>query len=315
MQIDKSDFIAFLTEFGSTVLTEGSSFKGFFVPLQSSKQLLDVKLEPGDAVVVYTDPAESLTLGELLTFGGKSFVLVSNSKIQYINGNPIYLELGLARFLPALSLQSEYQIRTSLALLLNSLYNIAEGIYSLAVSASYDIPTPVAASRLVSSAYDIAGNLFAVAIASSYDIAEHRFGLVIASAYDLAAPVAATQLLSSAYKITEQRFALLVPASYDILAPAAISGLRAEFYAPPLSIVLHWNAHDPSEVDHYEVHRSTTPSFTPSAATLVGRPATNSVRNRDLLEDVIYYFKVCTVDRKGNKGSFSTEISTTTSGS
>jgi len=65
MKIDKSDFLAFLTEFGSTILTEGSSFKGFFVPLQSSKQLPDIKLEPGDAVV-YTDPAESLTLGELL---------------------------------------------------------------------------------------------------------------------------------------------------------------------------------------------------------------------------------------------------------
>jgi hypothetical protein len=65
MQIDKSDFIAFLTEFGSEILTPESSFKGFFVPLQTSKQLLDIKLKPGDAVV-YTDPAESLALGEML---------------------------------------------------------------------------------------------------------------------------------------------------------------------------------------------------------------------------------------------------------
>ncbi len=130
----------------------------------------------------------------------------------------------------------------------------------------------------------------------------------------ITAPVLASLLLRSAYDIEQRLFALSVPAAYDILAPTTISGLRAEFYAPSLSIVLHWNAHDPSEVDHYEVHRSTTPSFTPSAATLVGRPATNSFRNRDLIEDAIYYFKICTVDRKGNKGSFSTEISATASG-
>jgi hypothetical protein len=69
MNIDKSDFVAFLAEFGSEILTAGSSFKGFFVPLQITKQLLDIKLKPGDAVV-YTDPAESLPLGEMLTFGG-----------------------------------------------------------------------------------------------------------------------------------------------------------------------------------------------------------------------------------------------------
>jgi hypothetical protein len=390
MQIDKSDFIAFLTEFGSTILTEGSSFKGFFVPLQASKQLPDVKLEPGDAVV-YTDPAKSIVLGELLTFGGKSFVLVSNSKIQYINGNPIYLELGLARFMPGLTVPGEYQIRTSLAFSLSSAYDILEGLYgllvpasydipvpvsaslqlssayniaehlfallvpasydialpaaaslllsarydiaegrytpsvpasydiaeqlfSLAVPASYDIPLPITASLLLSSAYDIAGNLFTVSIASSYDIAGNRFGLAIAASYTIPAPVPASLLLSTAYDIAQSLAALSVPAAYDILAPTAISGLRAEFIAPS-AIVLHWNAHEPSEVDHYEVHRSTSPSFSPSAATLVGRPATNSFRNRDLLEDVIYYFKVCTVDRKGNKGSFSTEISATTSGS
>jgi len=391
MQIDKSDFIAFLTEFGSTILTEGSSFKGFFVPLQATKQLPDVKLAPGDAVV-YTDPAVSLLLGEMLSFGGKSFVLVSNSKIQYINGNPIYLELGLARFMPGLTVQSEYQIRTCSSLLLNSVYTIAQDIYALSVPGSYDIPTPVAAARLVSSAYniaehlypllvpasydisspiaasmllsarydiaeryyalavpasydiaeqlfslavpasynipvpipaslllsstyDIAGNLFTLAIASSYDIAENLFGLAVAASYDIPAPVPASLLLSAAYDIMQRLFALAVPAAYDILAPAAISGLRAEFYASSLSIVLHWNAHDPGEVDYYEVHRSTTASFTPSAATLVARPATNSFRNRDLLEDVIYYFKVCTVDRKGNRGTYSSEISATTSGS
>ncbi len=90
----------------------------------------------------------------------------------------------------------------------------------------------------------------------------------------ITALVLASLLLRSAYDIEQRLFALSVPAAYDILAPTTISGLRAEFYAPSLSIVLHWNAHDPSEVDHYEVHRSTTPSFTPSAATLVGRPAT-----------------------------------------
>jgi len=452
MSIDKTDFIAFLTEYGSTILRSGSSFKGFFLPLQATKQLLDVKLEPGDAVV-YTDPAEALVLGETLTFGGKSFLLVSNSKIQYINGNPIYLELGLTKFMPLLTLQSEYDIRTALALSVSSLYDILEGIFALSVPASYDIPTPVSASQLVSAAYDIwdhqylllvpaaydiavpvadsmllsarydilegryalvvpalydiavpavgslylgsmydileqlfgllvpasydiavpvpaslllsarydiAGGLysfsvlagysiaeqlfalsvpaaydiavpvsasqlvnagydimeqiFAFPLASSYNIAEELYALSVPAAYDIPVPVSAAMLISAAYNIAEELFALAVPAGYDLLAVPAISGLRAEFYAASLSIVLHWNAHDPGEVDHYEVHRSTSASFTPSSATLVGKSTSNSFRNRDLLEDATYYFKVCAVDRDGNKGVYSSEISGTTSG-
>lgn len=147
MTIDKSDFVSFLSEYGSDISVGGSSFKGIFVPLQSSKQLLDVKLNPGDAIV-YADPAESLTLGELLSFQGKSFLLVSNSKIQYINGNPIYLELGLERFLPVLNLQSGYNIRTCISRLLSSTYNIAHSIFSKSVPASFDILTATAPGQV-----------------------------------------------------------------------------------------------------------------------------------------------------------------------
>ncbi len=144
-------------------------FKGIYVPLQSTKQLLDVALKPGDAVV-YTDPAKILTLGELLSFQGKSFLLVSNSKIQYINGNPIYMELGLERFLPSLNLQGSYDIRTCISFSLSSLYNISQNLFSRSIPSSYDIPTPVSTSFSLSSLYNITQNLFSISAPSSYDI-------------------------------------------------------------------------------------------------------------------------------------------------
>ncbi|MGC9443720.1 MAG: fibronectin type III domain-containing protein [Candidatus Methanospirareceae archaeon] len=154
---------------GHILRSTGFSFKGIYVPLQSAKQLLDVKLAPGDAVV-YTDPAENLVLDELLTFKDKSFTLVSNSKIQYINGNPIYMELGLERFMPSITVSCEYDIRTLTALLVGSSYDIAEELFSLVVPASYNIPIPESGTLLISSEYDISEELFSLSVPASYDL-------------------------------------------------------------------------------------------------------------------------------------------------
>jgi hypothetical protein len=221
MNIDKGDFIALLNEFGSEISTAESSFKGIYVPLQSAKQLLDVKLEPGDAVV-YTDPATSLTLGEMLSFQGKSFTLVSNSKIQYINGNPIYLELGIQRFLPNITVPGEYRIRTCSSLLLSSEYEISEEIFGLAVPSSYDIPTPVSASFFISSGYEISEELFSLSVPASYDLVQEIFGLSLPSVYNIPTPESGSLLLSASYDIAEGIFELSVPSAYDI--PTPVSG-------------------------------------------------------------------------------------------
>ena len=429
MNIDKTDFVNLLAEFGSDISTPSSSFKGIYVPLQSTKQLLDVKLEPGDAVV-YTDPAESLTLGELLSFQGKSFLLVSNSKIQYINGNPIYMVLGLEWFLPSLNLQSSYDIRTcislslsslynitqnlfsksipssydisaptlvSASLLFPSLYNITQNLFSKSIPSSYDIPTPVSTSFSLSSLYNITQNLFSKSIPSSYDISaptlvsasllfpslynitQNLFSKSIPSSYDIPTPVSTSFSLSSLYNITQNLFSKSIPSSYDISAPTLVSasllfpslynitqnlfsksipsaydlptpvstsfslsslynitqnlfsksisssygisaapiqvtGVRAEFN-PPEIITLYWNVIDPDSFDHYEVHRSTSSGFSPSASTLIGIATTgsNSFANRDLETNTTYYFKVCAVDKDGNKGTFSDQVTETTS--
>jgi hypothetical protein len=240
MNIDKTDFINLLEEAGSEISTPSSSFKGIFVPLQATKQLLDVILKPGDAVV-YTDPAEILTLGELFSFQGKSFLLVSNSKIQYINGNPIYMELGLERFLPSLNFQSSYDIRTCISLSLSSLYNINQTLFSKSIPSSYDISAPIliSASLLFPSLYNINQNLFSKSIPSSYDIpipvstsfslsslyniTQNLFSKSIPSSYDIPIPVSTSFSLSSLYNINQNLFSKSISSSYDISAPTLVS--------------------------------------------------------------------------------------------
>ena len=281
MNIDKTDFVNLLAEFGSDIITSDSSFKGIIVPLQVSKQLLDVKLNPGDAVV-YTDPAESLTLGELLTFQGKSFLLVSNSKIQYINGNPIYMELGLEWFLPSLNLQSSYHIHTCTSLSLSSLYNIAQNLFSVSVPSSYDIPTPASASLQIPSLYNITQNLFSLSLSSSYDIPS---------------PVSAS---------------IQLPSSYDLqVAPQQVTGLRAEA-DEGRNIWTFWIPIEDEDLDYYKVHRSTVTDFAPSDANLVGVPKTNQFVHKDLDPVTKYYFKVCAVNKQGDSGSYSTQTYATT---
>jgi uncharacterized protein YejL (UPF0352 family) len=247
MNIDKTDFINLLEEAGSEISTPSSSFKGIFVPLQATKQLLDVILKPGDAVV-YTDPAEILTLGELFSFQGKSFLLVSNSKIQYINGNPIYMELGLERFLPSLNFQSSYDIRTCISLSLSSLYNINQTLFSKSIPSSYDISAPIliSASLLFPSLYNINQNLFSKSIPSSYDIpipvstsfslsslyniTQNLFSKSIPSSYDIPIPVSTSFSLSSLYNITQNLFSKSIPSSYDIPIPVSTSFSLSSLY-------------------------------------------------------------------------------------
>jgi hypothetical protein len=166
----------------------------------------------------------------MLSFQGKSFVLVSNSKIQYINGNPIYLELGLQRFLPSVVVPSEYNIRTLTSLLVSSEYEISEEIFGLAMPSSYDIPTPVSASVFLSSEYSISGEIFDLSVPASYDIAEELFGLSVPSSYDIPTPASATLLLSAGYDIAEEVFGLAVPSAYNIPTPESGTLLLSSNY-------------------------------------------------------------------------------------
>jgi fibronectin type 3 domain-containing protein len=151
---------------------------------------------------------------------------------------------------------------------------------------------------------------------SLYNITQNLFSKSIPSSYDIPTPVSTSFSLSSLYNITQNLFSRSISSSYGIsTAPIQVTGVRAEFN-PPEIITLYWNVIDPDSFDHYEVHRSTSSGFSPSASTLIGIASTssNSFVNRDLEINTSYYFKVCTVDKDGNKGTFSAQVTETTSG-
>lgn len=102
------------------------------------------------------------------------------------------------------------------------------------------------------------------------------------------------------------------PTGTDTTAPSTPSGLTAAAWDWQ-RIDLHWNrSTDNGLVDYYEVHRSTTNNFTPSAATLVRKAGFNFVKDWGLLANTTYYYKIIAVDVKGNKSTVSSQVSAAT---
>jgi chitodextrinase len=102
------------------------------------------------------------------------------------------------------------------------------------------------------------------------------------------------------------------PAPYeDGSPPTAPSGLVATGGAG--SAALSWSpASDDTGVARYNVHRSGTPSFAPSAANRVGQTAATSFTDSGVAAGT-YYYKVTAEDAAGNVGPPSTEASATVS--
>ncbi len=63
---------------------------------------------------------------------------------------------------------------------------------------------------------------------------------------------------------------------------------------------------------YYEIHRSTSSGFTPNSNTLAVVSEYNKVRDKGLLQNTTYYYKVVAVDIFGNKSAPSAEVSATT---
>lgn len=92
-------------------------------------------------------------------------------------------------------------------------------------------------------------------------------------------------------------------------APPSLSAATFDFQ----EIDLNWGQSiDNNFVDHYNVYRSTSSSFTPSPSTLVG--STNQLLYQDtgLLAGTTYYYYVLAVDQNGNLGVASNETSAAT---
>jgi predicted CXXCH cytochrome family protein len=68
-----------------------------------------------------------------------------------------------------------------------------------------------------------------------------------------------------------------------------------------------------TDIDHYEVHRSTTNGFTPSGATLINGTVTGtSYSDTSVSQAITYYYKIIAVDKVGNISSGSNQLSVTT---
>lgn len=78
-------------------------------------------------------------------------------------------------------------------------------------------------------------------------------------------------------------------------------------------IDLSWGqSTDNNYVDHYNVYRSTSSSFTPSASTLVGNTNQLFYQDTGLLASTTYYYYVLGVDQNGNLSASSNETSAAT---
>jgi acetyltransferase-like isoleucine patch superfamily enzyme len=81
-------------------------------------------------------------------------------------------------------------------------------------------------------------------------------------------------------------------------------------------IDLHWSrSTDGNLVDHYEVHRSTSSGFTPSAANLAWTTEFNFIQDWGLLPSTTYYYVIIAVDQSGNASTPSSQSSATTAAS
>ena len=98
-----------------------------------------------------------------------------------------------------------------------------------------------------------------------------------------------------------------VAAATDSVAPTAPSGLTQTVSGS--SVALSWTGStDNVGVTSYEVHRSATSGFTPSAATKVGSPVGTSFTNAGVTGGT-WFYRVVALDAAGNTSAQSAQVS------
>jgi hypothetical protein len=97
----------------------------------------------------------------------------------------------------------------------------------------------------------------------------------------------------------------------DTTPPGQVTGLTATVISDT-QINLAWTASGAGDLNHYDVHRSTTTGFTPAVGNRISQPTTNSYNNTGLTASTTYYYKVAAVDNASNIGTYSTQATGTT---
>jgi fibronectin type 3 domain-containing protein len=103
-------------------------------------------------------------------------------------------------------------------------------------------------------------------------------------------------------------------ASGDVTPPGQTLGLVATSISTS-QINLSWTASTASDLNHYDVYRSTVNGFTVNLGVTVpiAQPTSTSFPNTGLTASTTYYYRVSAVDHTGNRGAVSAQASATTS--
>lgn len=89
----------------------------------------------------------------------------------------------------------------------------------------------------------------------------------------------------------------------DVTPPSAVSVQpTAEAYDYQSITLRYGRAFDDSDVEEYVIYRSTEPDFEPDASNIAGLSRNLSYKDRGLLPDTTYYYKVAAKDISGNVG-------------
>lgn len=96
-----------------------------------------------------------------------------------------------------------------------------------------------------------------------------------------------------------------------VTVPKAVHGEK------PDQLYLEWGQNQEADLSHYELYRSETSGFTPDESTFVAKVEPGSYRvgryeDLGLKVHTRYYYRVCAVDKDGNKSDFSEEFSAVT---
>ncbi len=97
----------------------------------------------------------------------------------------------------------------------------------------------------------------------------------------------------------------------DTVPPSQVTGLTINMISSS-QVILNWHPNTEVDLNHYNVHRSTSSGFTPSSSNLIAQRTTTSYNNTGLSPSTTYYYKVAAVDNSGNIGSPSIQLSVTT---
>ena len=99
----------------------------------------------------------------------------------------------------------------------------------------------------------------------------------------------------------------------DITPPAQVTGLTVST-ASSSQLDLAWNKNSESDFNHYNIYRGIIDGFsvTPGVTSPVGTSKTNSYSSTGLDPSTKYYYRVAAVDKAGNIGQLSSQVSKTT---